>query len=202
MILNIIKKTLPTTEYYEQQTIKKQIVLHHTVSDGSADAVLNWWKNDGVRVATAYIVEKNGNIIEAFDPIYWSNHIGKGSTKQNNMSTIGIEIVNEGWLTKNNNGDFKWFDNKNKYKGSSIINYSWRGQNHWANYTDEQINSVALLCSQLCELFLIPKQILGTFDYNKEFFNYSGIVAHCNLRADKTDVSPAFSYSKLQNKLI
>lgn len=200
MILNVIKKDLPLTEYYKKETTKKQIILHHTVSGGTADPVINWWKQDKIHVAVAYIVEKNGDIVECFDPKYWSYHIGKGSTTEHNKQAIGIEIINEGWLTKNDN-EYRWFENKNKYKGDKVFEYNWREQKYWAPYTIEQVNSVAKLCTYLCNAFNIPKQVLGTFDYNIDYFNYNGILAHCNLRSDKTDISPAFPYNKLENML-
>jgi N-acetyl-anhydromuramyl-L-alanine amidase AmpD len=67
--MKLIKKYLPISEYskieYEQYGLKQKnhIVLHHTVSSDEK-GVYEWWCNDGKKVATAYVVDKDGTIYE------------------------------------------------------------------------------------------------------------------------------------------
>jgi N-acetyl-anhydromuramyl-L-alanine amidase AmpD len=198
--MNIIKKQLPITEFYSEKTIKTQIVLHHTVSS-NADSPINWWKQDGQHVSVSYVIAKNGDIYECFDSDFWSYHIGKGSTTLNNKSSIGIEIVNEGILQ--NAGDhFTWLDGKGKYTGNVFDNQiNWRGGRFFASYTPEQMIATSQLVKHLTLKHNIPINILKDLNFDKQYFNHKGVVSHRNLRADKTDLSPAFDFQSFENLL-
>lgn len=198
----IIKKTLPLSEYskieYEQYGLKQKnhIVLHHTVSK-SEKGVYEWWCNDGKKVATAYVVDKDGKIYEYFDPKYWSYHLGGKAAKCHNINSIGIEIANEGALTFKDDNYF-WFNGKNKYLGN-VFEYEWRGVKYWAEYSKEQFNSVVELIIYLCDKFNIPKVVYDKLDFNFDLLdNFRGIISHCNVRNDKTDISPAFNLQHLK----
>jgi N-acetyl-anhydromuramyl-L-alanine amidase AmpD len=200
--MQIIKKTLPLSEYskieYEQYglNIKNHIVLHHTVSK-SEKGVYEWWCNDGKKVATAYVIDKVGNIYEYFNPKYWSYHLGGKAAKYHNINSIGIEIVNEGALSVKDD-NYYWFNGKNKYDGK-VFEYEWRGIKYWAQYTDKQFDAVVELVTFLCDKFNIPKLVYDKLDYNFELLNkFRGIISHCNVRNDKTDISPAFNLGLLK----
>jgi N-acetyl-anhydromuramyl-L-alanine amidase AmpD len=194
------KIEFPECEYIREKTAKQMIVLHHTVSSTGA-YVDDWWKSDNgkSRVAVAYIVEKTGEIYQLFDPCYWAYHIGKGSTHDDNMHSIGIEIVNEGPLIEKN-GEFFWNDCKKRYDGE-VYTHSciWRGYQHFACYTEAQYKAVSELVLQLCTEFNIPRKLITSYLFAKKYFEHRGIVSHHNLRSDKTDVSVAFDYSKIKN---
>ena len=93
--MKYIKKHLPEGQYIAEKSKKTQIVLHHTVSGSSAENVINWFATDPGRVATAFVIDKKGDVYELFDPQHWAYHIGKGSSSNHNKASIGIEIVNE-----------------------------------------------------------------------------------------------------------
>jgi N-acetyl-anhydromuramyl-L-alanine amidase AmpD len=194
----ITKVDFPECEYIHDKTKKQMIVLHHTVSSSGA-YVDDWWKSDKgtSRVAVPFIVEKTGEIYQLFDPCYWAYHIGKGSTRDDNMHSIGIEIVNEGPLVEKN-GQFFWNDGKNRYDGEVYTHPElWRGSKHYACYTDAQYKAVSELVLQLCAEFNIPRDIITSYAFAKKYFEHKGIVSHHNLRSDKSDVSIAFKLDKL-----
>jgi N-acetyl-anhydromuramyl-L-alanine amidase AmpD len=200
--MKLIKKYLPISEYskieYEQYGLKQKnhIVLHHTVSSGEK-GVYEWWCNDGKKVATAYVVDKDGTIYEYFDPKYWSYHLGGKAAKCHNINSIGIEIANEGALIKSDD-NYYWFSRKNKYKGK-VFEYEWRGIKYWAEYTTEQFEAVTQLINYLCNKFNIPKTVYEKYDFNFDLLkNFRGIISHCNVRKDKTDISPAFNLALLK----
>lgn len=198
--MNIIKKHLPLTEYYNTETEKHQIVLHHTVAS-TFSSTFNWWQQDGIHVATAYIIDKDGTICEMFNPDYWSYHLGKGTTTLNNKSAIGIELVNEGPIWKKNNQYF-WWDGTVSYKGEvHDSNTWWRGYRYWAKYTKEQTTSLVELLRYLTERYQINTKIVDTYKYDKELLYKNGIISHHNVRTDKTDVSYAMDLKKL-NKIL
>ena len=203
--MKIIKKYLPLSEYskieYEQYGLqqKNHIVLHHTVSAGEK-GVYEWWCSDGKKVATAYVIDKDGTIYEYFDPKYWSYHLGGKAAKIHNINSIGIEIANEGALIKQENG-FYWFNGKNKYKGE-VYEKEYRGIKYWATYNNKQITAVAELIIYLCNKFNIPKTVYDKLDFNYELLNnFRGIIYHCNVRQDKTDISPAFNLAYLKQMI-
>jgi len=191
--MKFIKDYLPDTEYYKTEYLKEQIYLHHTVSS-SAASVMNWWRQDGIHVATAYIVDKDGTIYETFNPKYWSYHLGlKGTGGKIDKKSIGIEIVNEGWLTKKDS-TFYWFDGAAIYRGPvHELENEWRDQIYFAAYTPEQIKSTAILTKILAYNMNIPFNFIGNLSYDRNLaYNFTGILSHCNVRKDKTDISPAF----------
>ena len=139
-------------------------------------------------------------------PKYWAYHLGL-TTSDNvpcNQKSIGIELVNEGILTRQSVGKdiiYKW--TYGNYSEKVFQNPTlWRGSYFYAEYTEAQIIAAALLCKKLCADFGIPKNVLGNFDYSKSNFNYNGIIGHCNVRADKSDISPAFNYDLFKEYLL
>jgi len=194
--MRIIKKTLPKNCYFAEECEKDQIVLHHPESS-TATSPMNWWKQQQNGVATAYIVDKDGTIYEVFDPAYWAWHLGKYANRDYNRKSIGIEIVNEGYLMRDG-GDYKWMFGK--YTGSvyEVKGLPWRSRKWFAAYTQPQIIAVAELISILCPRFNIPEKIYGKFDFNTDLLNYKGIIAHCNVHDGKTDISPAFPFKDLE----
>jgi N-acetyl-anhydromuramyl-L-alanine amidase AmpD len=194
--MKFIKHYLPETEYYKETFKKEQIYLHHTVSQTAASA-RNWWVQDGIHVATAYIVDKDGTIYENFDPRYWSYHLKVGKSIE--RKSIGIEIVNEGWLTEKY-GTYYWFNGAAVYKGDVIIlEEKWRDQLYFAAYTKNQVKSAAILTKFLAYNFDIPFNFVDNLKYDIDIKNnFKGILSHCNVREDKTDISPAFPMEKFK----
>lgn len=197
----VTTELLPEFEYFKEARKKTQIVLHHTVSS-IGKFVDDWFKADKgkSKVAVSYVVDKDGTVFKLFEPEYWAWHIGRGSTKKDNQNSIGIELVNEGVLDKVGD-EFFWFDGKQKFNGDVVqLENSWRGVEYFAGYTDEQVLALFELLQVLFVKFpIVHRRFSNTFDYNDAFFNYNGVVMHCNLRKDKTDLSPAFPIEQLEN---
>lgn len=66
----------PETKYYKAETVKRQIVLHHTVSGRGVDGDINWWKQGVNRIATHFIIDWQGRIHQLFSSKYWAHHLG------------------------------------------------------------------------------------------------------------------------------
>lgn len=202
--MKIIKTLLSKIEYFQTPVQKTQVVLHHTVS-ATGKNVASWFGSDKgkSRVAVAYVVEVDGTVYQLYESdSNWAYHIGKGSTKHHNEVSIGIEIANEGSLTKK--GDkFYWFDGKYEYKGKVVtLTTPFRGVSYFASYSDAQFNAVVELLDKIFnEHPTIKRQFSNTFDYDKKWLEYNGVVMHVNLRKDKTDLSPAFDIKKLNDHI-
>lgn len=197
----IRSEALPEFEYFKEKQEKDTIVLHHTVSS-VGKYVDDWFKKDRgkSKVAVAYVVDKDGTVFELFNPKYWAYHTGTGNRNNIDKRSIAIEIVNEGTLDKI--GDkFYWFDGKHEYHGNPMkLNRSWRNHLYFAEYTEAQIKAAIELIFHLFKDFPgIGKSFSNTFSFSESFFYTNGIIMHCNIRTDKTDLSPAFPLNTVNN---
>lgn len=196
MLRKIVKKSLPERKYFKKEYKKRQIVLHHTEAS-TVTSTYNWWKSQDGHICTAYMVDKDGTIYECFDPKYWAYHTGTG--KQYDKHSIGIELINEGVLTKT--GDvYKYLNNRYKYKGIPCTTITpWRGYSYFATYSTEQIEAIIDLINYLYSRFYdIEKNVVINGDYDPSYKLFSGIIRHCNIKESKTDLSPAFPMEKIQ----
>lgn len=179
---------------YKDVVQKKAIVLHHTVSS-NVEGVLKWWeqraKSTDSIISTAYVIDFDGTVYEVFDPKYWAYHTGIGASYD--RRSIGIEFVNEGPLVMKSDNTllttFGFYRRSDYYKHPVL----WRGYQYFASYPKEQVIAGAKLVRMLCERFGITFAVYpDLFTYSDDAKDYNGIVAHCTIRKDKTDVSVAF----------
>ncbi len=198
--MKITKVRFPEREYFKLPCMKRQIVLHHTVSS-SGEFVDDWWQSDNgtQRVATAFIIDKDGSIVQLFEPENWAYHIGKGSSVKDNKQSIGIEIVNEGALQRQADGKtMLWMNGKKEYPGSyTALKQPWRGYSYFADYSERQYDTLSELITTLCGKFGIPKKVIASYLFSETYRQFEGVVSHHNLRKDKSDVSRAFDFGKL-----
>jgi len=132
--------------YFNEETDKSQIVLHHTVSNpNSIDGDFQTWLNAKNGVSTPIIIKNDGVPYQVYSSKFWSHHLGIKSDflkKQGfsdfstrntllNKLSIGIEIDNWGGLTLGNDkeqtiGGKKIKTTKGKYYNDygSIVNAS------------------------------------------------------------------------------
>jgi N-acetyl-anhydromuramyl-L-alanine amidase AmpD len=201
----IIQVDFPESQYYNESTEKKQIVLHHTVG-GNVDGTISWWKTTTDRVGTAMIIEKNGDIYQIFSSKKWAHHLGLHTTNNValNKSSIGIEIVNWGGLIKLNNDWYvaKWDDTQKKEIANTKIKpitevelypQGFMGYYGFEKYTNAQIESVRQLLEYWGDRYGIP------LTYNTDMWNLStkalsgstGVWTHVSFRGNgKSDCHP------------
>ncbi len=204
---------LPRGQYIEEQHSKNLIVLHFTAGT-SARSAFNTWTADPQRIATAYIVDRDGTIYELFDPGCWAFALGiKGQPdRRNEKRSIQIEIANVGPLKKKDetlcwwppsnsfNTRFCHMDESHKY-----VMAPFRGFDYYAAFPDIQFFSLCSLVKTLCRKFDIPPQIPeGKLEEcNLKYFSrYEGIASHQNFREDKFDIGPAFNWNRFQELLM
>jgi N-acetyl-anhydromuramyl-L-alanine amidase AmpD len=206
---------LPPEEYVDRVEKKNLIVLHFTASS-TAQSVYNSWmarvNGKPYRVATAYVVDRDGQIYEFFPPERWAWHLGMTANNPNSVHdrrAVGIEIVNVGPLkedkVRKNQLNWWWKDFQTpwclKDEVNSYTEASYRGYRYFATFPEVQVNAVRDLVHAICERFdiprtLPPKKKLAEFD--PVFFgNFQGIASHQNFRADKSDIGPAWNWDSL-----
>lgn len=215
----IIQVPFPVNQYHRVETPKKQIVLHHTASGEGAKGDIEYWKSDAVKIATSFVIGRDGTIYQLFSSKYYAAHLGipasfLKSKKFKDFGTrcdalhkgsIGIELDSWGWLTKKADGKFYTYTNE-IVKNENVIAYDqgFLGQRYFEKYTDKQIASTKELLQYLCETWKIDKSyqsdMFGVSD--KALRGESGIFAHVSYReSGKWDVHPQYNLIEMLKSL-
>ena len=212
---DIIPVDFPDNRYFREQTKKKQIALHHTVSGRGVDGDIAWWIQNTARIATSKIIDWEGNIFEVFATEYWAHHLGvtqnflmqrgfsdfRTRNLKLNKKAIGIEIDAWGPLVKHNRdwhparwdgGKFVANTRVAPIKNVTKYGSGYRGFYGYEKYTDEQIESLRKLLVFSGEKHNIP------LNYNEDMWDISdkalsgepGIWSHTSYRLDKSDAHP------------
>jgi hypothetical protein len=196
---------LPATEYFPGPERKSGIALHHTVG-GSAESTIRWWREDRTRAGrpsltgTAYIVDRDGTVYEAFEPEAWAYQFGVTWPAAARLAFerrfVGIEIASEGALVERD-GSLYCFDRVSprtlKPKSEAFdCGREYRGYRWFDRYEDAQLTAVGALVDELCDRLRIPRQFPDPpFDcYGDALVGFEGVIGHAMVRPDKTDPAP------------
>ena len=205
-ILNKIKMIeFPTDQYIKQETLKSQIVIHHTASGSDEKGDVLTWKNDPRRIATPIIITRDGTPHQLYSTNFWAYHLGVN--KRIEMLSIGVELDSWGPLIKKGEDYYSWTGSKlinpkvTEYKNGwgrypnspfflkeGVINKPIK---YFESYTPQQIETLCELIQLWHQRRAIPKT------YNEDMWNVSqraisgapGIWAHCSY-VPKTDAHP------------
>lgn len=164
------------------------IILHYTAANTRSS--VNTLTNPRVRASAHVVVSRDGSITQLapFNVITW--HAGKSQHKGRvgfNKYSIGIEMENDGTLTKSGSTYRAWYGAKHKedevleakHKNSTKTKF-------WHTYTQEQIETVKELCRILIETYEL-KHILGHEEIAPK---------------RKQDPGPAFPLNRVRDKLL
>lgn len=197
---------LPTGQFVAEVQVKDLVVLHHTAG-ASARSTFEFWRATHQRIATAYIVERDGTVFEVFDPRFWAFHLGVvGNDNRIDRRSIGIEIASEGALTEDD-GDFFAFRSRENPRGTRFegevleLDEPWRGERFFAAYTRPQLDAAIELVDHLCALFGIPRRTPADhLSFDRDHVGLRGVIGHHHVRRDKTDVHPGFPWAELMTR--
>lgn len=188
--VQIIKsKLLKSNQYYPVAQKKKRIFLHHTAG-ASASSSINWWNEKPDHIAAPYLIERDGTIIEAFDPKYWAYALGVPGGTDMEKESIHIEICNYGGLSEMN-GKYYIFGNKlNEMPKEKVQVYKkdHRGFKAFEKYTEAQIKSTIKLIDYIIKEFKISISDVENFWYFGA--KTKGLQSHTTVRKDKSDIHP------------
>jgi len=209
--INKIKQLpLKETEYFKEEYIKNQIVLHHTAGNSSAVNVFTDWNRDTRgRIATCISISgpgsKNsydGEIVQGFSSRFWAYHLGIKSDifKAYGMkpqildkTSIGIEICNWGQLEYENGKFINYVDREIPADQITTLDEPYKGYKYFHKYSDAQIESIKNILIYWKNIYNIPL----LYDYDKMFKvnvpalkGDKGLYTHNSYRKDKIDIYP------------
>jgi N-acetyl-anhydromuramyl-L-alanine amidase AmpD len=190
----IIDCLLPDDQYYKDVYNKRQIVIHHTVSNGNAKNVIASWQKTKEKVGVAFVIDREGKVHKAFSSAHWAHHLGTKEINNTilNKQSIGIELCSWGALTFKNGIYYNVA--KEEIPKSEVITYVYpfRGNRYFQKYTEKQLESLKLLLQYLCETYKIPKTYIPEiWEISKSALRGDkGIFTHVSYRKDKSDCHP------------
>lgn len=197
----IVQSRLKKTQYFQEETPKNQIYLHHTAGGGNAVAVAKYWDTTSDRVATAFIIGSKGTIVQCFSSREWAYHLGlkkdiftknKVAYKPLDKFSVGIEVCNFGPLKLKDGKFYTYVNSVVDPSDVTTLDKPYKGHIYWQKYTDKQIDSLRDLVVYLCDTYNIPKE------YNEDIWGITpralkgedGIFTHNSVRTDKSDIYP------------
>ena len=207
----------PSDQFYEVNTHKSLIVLHHMASGTGIKGDLNWWLSNSSRVATCCAIQRNGDISTMFSSKNWAHALGikiKEFDKFNiprkyridskgkkyvsnneilNEKAIQVELDSWGQLTKKGNDFFSWTGKRIDKSLVHSYDSKFRGHHHYEKYTDESIRSLEKLLLYWNKTYNINVSFKGMimFEQNKRALSgESGVWGHVSYRSDKNDIHP------------
>lgn len=216
----VLCKPKTRTGYFntpEPPPAKQRIVLHFTA--GNLSGGMSALTTQDRRVSTAFVLARDGTIYQLFSSKYWSGHIGAGignagTNNAQDKATIGIEIINYGYLVEKN-GNLETIysrtpENPNRVdlfcpltqtEAYQKLNTPFRAQKYYASYTPQQYDSLIILLRFLTKKYNIPRQFLDEskrFLPTEDVLTFKGIVSHVNYRTSgKWDIGPAFDWQQV-----
>jgi hypothetical protein len=196
---------LPAGEYFAQRRRKTGIAIHHTVC-GAANTTIELWRDDRTprggkrRVATPYVIGRDGTVFEVFDPEHWAYHMGVRwpDTLRHafEQRVIGIEIASEGGLIERD-GILYAFDRVAAHtlrSKAQSFDYGepYRGYRWFDRYEPAQLDALGRLVDDLCSRFPIPRRYPDRpcDYYGDTLAEFEGVIGHAMVRSDKSDPAP------------
>lgn len=197
----IVQQRLKKTQYFQEDTDKNQIYLHHTAGNGDPVGVAKYWDSTNERVATAFVIGNNGTIVQCFSSKEWAYHLGLKNSAFSNVGvpykaldkhSVGIEVCNWGPLTEKSGKYYNYVGKPMDAIEITKLDKPFKGHYYWHKYTDKQIESLRQLVVYLCDTYNISKE------YNDDIWDLcktalkgeNGIFTHNSVRKDKSDMYP------------
>jgi N-acetyl-anhydromuramyl-L-alanine amidase AmpD len=177
---------------------KTQIILCHTGRDASNYYRSLKYRMDGDYTKIPhYMITKEGRVVDIIPPHTTSEFFGK---EEVDTKSIFIILENLGWLKRKPslNTYVNWIGDI--YKGE-VFRKKWRGHLFWASYTPEQLESCAELIVHLNRELGVELEYTGHNVKIESVDKFKGVVSRSNYNNFWTDISPAFDFEELIERI-
>lgn len=199
-MMHIDKETFKINEinHYRTQTPKTQIVIGSSMRKSNYHIVRLQHKDFGkTKKWNTFTIARDGVIYQHYDPKFHSDFL---NIKEGDKQSISIVLENMGYLIETPSGKYiNWINEE--CESIFVTKKKWLGYTFWEKYSNEQIESCAMLCKKLCDEYGIPKVVIDFRNYHKDIVKFRGIVFRSNYYEDSNDVNPLIDIVKL-NELV
>jgi len=181
-----------------KQKKKNQIILTHTSRNvENYLASLRYRHNGKYKKIPNYVITKDGKILKLLENYEYSEFF---TTKNINRNGIVICLENLGWLEKQplENQYVNWIGDI--YKGKTF-DRKWRDYYFWDPYTEKQTDSLVDVCKLIIKEMRMNQGIIEHNTKINGIEKFEGIVTRSNFDSNFTDLSPAFDFEILRNKI-
>ncbi|MBN2776906.1 MAG: N-acetylmuramoyl-L-alanine amidase [Bacteroidales bacterium] len=155
----------------EYQTGSPDTIIIHYTGGNSLRAAVNTLKNPKIKASAHMVVSREAEVVQMADlnVITWhagtSSYIFPDHTKQTfNKYSIGIEISNDGYLTKKGSKFYNSFSQE--VSADFVFEGTHRNSDrvslkYWHTYSEVQVKKVYEICEALIKEYPTIKYILG-----------------------------------------
>lgn len=199
-------------QFIKQTTHKDKIFIHHTVSGPNAKSVIKYWDKNINTTSVPFVISgrgvEDGKIYEAFNPDYWSYHLGiKGSKGRLDRSSIGIQLCSWGNLEKVGEKFLNIYGGEVHPSEVYTLETKWNGNFYYHSYSEKQLESLESLLNWIIKEYKIKVQDVNFSEdwavYRDDLITSGtpGVWTHANVRKDKDNVYPDKRLFEILNRI-
>lgn len=192
---------------YKEEVPKERIVLHFT--QGYLKGDIDTLTKPNNHVSVAFVIARNGTILNLWPSKFWSYHVGpgaQGGNKEMSSRSVAIEISNIGCLNKTPSGLATEYSSKDIYCEEAEETFftkipAYREREYFATFTEKQYDAIIQLLRFLTAKYAIPAAFLPPekrYGIAEDVAKFRGITSHVNYRKDKCDIGPAFDWDRVR----
>jgi len=143
----------------------KYLVLHHT-GPGSYSGIVKWLCNPAAKASAHYVLGRAGQLSQLVNTTREAWHAGRAwweGGRIDNHKSIGIEICNHGYMTKEGDKyyyeqgrqpkEYKYKEGEEPVTGQIVYPSGQALVGYYAPYPEKQITKLVALCKALVEKY-------------------------------------------------
>jgi len=183
---------------YKTKTAKTQLVIATSLRKSNYHITRFQHKDYGkTKKWNTYTISREGIVYQHYDDKFHTDFLG---IKEGDKRSISIVLENMGYLFQTETNEYiNWL---NEYcDEEDVVERNWLGYEYWEGFPDAQMESLILLCRELCEKHSIPKTFIEFNTHHKETHKFRGIVFRGNYLEDTNDMNPLLDIPQLNEML-
>lgn len=198
MHIDKVSHKVSSENRYKTKTAKTQIVLATSLRKADNHITRLKHKEYGkTKKWNTYTIARNGTVFQHFDSKFHADFLG---IKIGDKQSVSIVLENMGYLFETPDGKYiNWLNEVCDKK--NVVELEYMGYKHWEKITSEQLESVVLLCREVCEAHNIPKVCIEFWQFHKDISKFRGVVFRSNYDDDSIDYNPLLEIPKFTEML-